>query len=102
MCIIRCSQPGIWEAYLGLHMQRNTGSTVVLKNLKRIICHPNYNEYTYDNDIALMELESPVVFSDYIRPICLPASQHDFPVGDTVWITGWGATREEGEFPDNV
>lgn len=49
-----------------------------------------------------MELDSPVMFSDYIRSICLPAPQHDFAYGNTVWITGWGATREGGEFPQTV
>uniref|UniRef100_H3DFT8 Suppressor of tumorigenicity 14 protein homolog n=1 Tax=Tetraodon nigroviridis TaxID=99883 RepID=H3DFT8_TETNG len=93
---LRLSQPGSWEAYLGLHVQQNIKKSVVVRNLKRIIPHPNYNEYTYDNDVALMELDSPVTYSDYIQPICLPAPQHDFPVGETVWITGWGATREEG------
>nr|XP_046245751.1 ST14 transmembrane serine protease matriptase a [Scatophagus argus] len=92
----RLSQPENWEAYLGLHTQRNIAPSVVKKNLKQIISHPNYNHYTYDNDIALMELDSPVTYSDYIRPICLPAAQHDFPAGNTVWITGWGATREGG------
>ncbi|XP_071352984.1 ST14 transmembrane serine protease matriptase a [Trachinotus anak] len=92
----RFSQPGTWEAYLGLHTQRKTGSPVVKKNLKQVISHPNYNAYTFDNDIALMELDSPVTYSDYIRPICLPSPQHDFPAGNTVWITGWGATREGG------
>ncbi|XP_029301572.1 ST14 transmembrane serine protease matriptase a [Cottoperca gobio] len=92
----RYSQPGTWEAFLGLHTQRNIVSSVVKKNLKRVISHPNYNAYTFDNDIALMELDSPVAYSDYIRPICLPAPQHDFPSGDIVWITGWGATREGG------
>lgn len=91
----------MWEAYFGLHIQRKTERNVLIRNLKKIIPHPNYNEYTYDNDIALMEMDSPITFSDYIRPICLPAPQHDFPVGDTVLITGWGATREEGEFSIN-
>ncbi|XP_074496372.1 ST14 transmembrane serine protease matriptase a [Sebastes fasciatus] len=93
---MRYSQPGTWEAYLGLHTQNKIGSAVVKKNLKQVISHPNYNSYTYDNDIALMELDSPVTFSDYIRPICMPAPSHDFPIASTVWITGWGATREGG------
>lgn len=92
----RFSQPGTWEAYLGLHMQRNIGTMVAKRNLKKIIPHPNYNDVTFDNDIALMELDSPVTYSDYIQPICLPAPQHEFPAGSTVWITGWGATREGG------
>ncbi|XP_061734424.1 uncharacterized protein LOC133537434 [Nerophis ophidion] len=92
----RYSQPSTWEAYMGLHTQGKIPSTVVKRNLKRIIAHPNYNDFTFDNDIALMELDKPVVYNDYIRPICIPAAQHDFPVGSTVWITGWGATREGG------
>lgn len=95
--IFRFSQPGTWEAYLGLHAQQNVGRNVAKRNLKQVISHPNYNPFTYDNDIALMELDSPVTYSDYIQPICLPAAQHDFPAGNTVWITGWGATREGGE-----
>lgn len=90
------SQPGTWEAFLGLHTQKETGGPVVRRNIKQIIPHPYYNHYTFDNDIALMELSSPVTYSDYIRPICLPSPQHVFATGSTVWITGWGATREGG------
>uniref|UniRef100_A0A3B5BNQ2 Suppression of tumorigenicity 14 n=1 Tax=Stegastes partitus TaxID=144197 RepID=A0A3B5BNQ2_9TELE len=92
----RYSQPSTWEAYMGLHTQKKLPKHVVKKNVKQVISHPNYNDYTFDNDIALMELESPVTYSDYIQPICLPAAQHDFPTGSTVWITGWGAKREGG------
>ncbi|KAL0162659.1 hypothetical protein M9458_042055, partial [Cirrhinus mrigala] len=49
----------------------------------------------YDNDIALMELDNPVTLSHSIWPICLPETTHDFPVGKSVWITGWGKLREE-------
>ena len=93
----RFSRPGVWEAYLGLHIQKQFGNKVEKRNLKQIISHPYYNSYTFDYDIALMELDSPVSYSDYIRPICLPAPQHFFAAGNSVWITGWGATREGGE-----
>uniref|UniRef100_A0A8C7IPJ8 ST14 transmembrane serine protease matriptase a n=1 Tax=Oncorhynchus kisutch TaxID=8019 RepID=A0A8C7IPJ8_ONCKI len=92
----RYSQPGVWEAYLGLHVQKQNSKNVQKRNLRQVISHPYYNAYTFDNDIALMELDSPVTFSDYIRPICLPSPQHTFPQGNSVWITGWGATREGG------
>lgn len=92
----RFSQPGTWEAYFGLHIQRRIDSRVEKREIKRIIPHPYYNHYTFDNDIALMELSAPVKYSDYIKPICLPSPQHVFETGSTVWITGWGATREGG------
>ncbi|KAJ7990144.1 hypothetical protein DPEC_G00297280 [Dallia pectoralis] len=90
------SQPGVWEVYLGLHVQKQIGVHVQKRNLVQVIPHMYYNSFTYDNDIALMQLDSPVTFSDYIRPICLPAPTHIFPMGNSVWITGWGATREGG------
>lgn len=93
---LKLSQPGSWEVYLGLHEQKKLESSVQKRNLKQVIAHPNYNKFTFDNDIALMELDSPVTYSDFIKPICLPAPQHEFPPGQSVWITGWGATREGG------
>ncbi|TSR87285.1 Amyloid-like protein 2 [Bagarius yarrelli] len=84
-----------WQVYLGLHTQKQL-ERAQKRYLTRIIAHPYYNEYTYDYDIALMELDKPVTFSDTIRPICLPTSSYVFPVGKSVWITGWGATREGG------
>uniref|UniRef100_A0A8C9THJ0 Suppressor of tumorigenicity 14 protein homolog n=1 Tax=Scleropages formosus TaxID=113540 RepID=A0A8C9THJ0_SCLFO len=95
---IKYSQPGVWEVYLGLHDQtRKTDSKWTEKrNLKNIICHPYYNSFTFDNDIALMELESPVTLNQYITPVCLPSVTHDFPAGKAVWVTGWGATKEDG------
>ncbi|XP_034024411.1 suppression of tumorigenicity 14a [Thalassophryne amazonica] len=92
---IRYSQPSTWKVYLGLHTQ-GVAENVVTRNLQQIIPHPNYNSYTYDNDIALMKLDSPVDNTDYIRPICMPSPQHVFETGESVWITGWGARREGG------
>ncbi|XP_026143823.1 ST14 transmembrane serine protease matriptase a isoform X2 [Carassius auratus] len=88
-------QPGTWEAYLGLHKQKDK-QQATKRFLKQIIPHPYYNHYTYDNDIALMELDSPVTYGATIRPICLPTATDVFPAGETVTITGWGATREGG------
>lgn len=98
MFVFRLSKPDAWEVYLGLYTQGVTGSPVVKRNLKQVIAHPYYNAHTYDNDVALMELDSPVTYSDHIKPICLPAPQHQFNSGDAVWISGWGATREGGEY----
>uniref|UniRef100_A0A3P9L5G2 Suppression of tumorigenicity 14a n=1 Tax=Oryzias latipes TaxID=8090 RepID=A0A3P9L5G2_ORYLA len=90
----RPSMPSTWEAFLGLKTQKESSKEVQRRFLKQVIPHPNYNYDTYDNDIALMELERPVTYSDFIKPICLPAPQHIFEVGKQVYITGWGALRE--------
>uniref|UniRef100_A0A8B9FHC3 Peptidase S1 domain-containing protein n=1 Tax=Amazona collaria TaxID=241587 RepID=A0A8B9FHC3_9PSIT len=64
--------------------------------VRRIISHPYFNDYTYDYDIAVVELQTPATFSSFIQPICLPDATHSFPVGKDLWVTGWGATAEGG------
>lgn len=43
-------------------------------NVRKVIEHPKYKKEYYDqlNDIALLELESNVKFTEFIKPICLP------------------------------
>ncbi|XP_073346771.1 vitamin K-dependent protein C [Pagrus major] len=56
--------------------------------------HPNYNRRTVDNDIALLRLETPAPFSNYILPICLPGREMAERVlhlnGTLTVVTGWG------------
>ncbi|XP_051896059.1 ST14 transmembrane serine protease matriptase b isoform X2 [Pristis pectinata] len=92
----RYSDPGHWVAYLGLHVQHKLSDRVVKENIKRIIVHEKYNPQMFDNDIALLELAHPVTFTSVIQPICLPDASHDFPVGKSTWVTGWGKTSESG------
>ncbi|KAG5281676.1 hypothetical protein AALO_G00047560 [Alosa alosa] len=52
------------------------------------------------NDIALIKLETPVIFSDSILPACLPEAghvlDHDFPC----YVTGWGRLWMDGPGAD--
>lgn len=99
MSSCRYSDPSVWTAYLGLHDQstRTTSKDVVVRKIKRIVAHKQFSEYTYDNDISMLELESPVAYTDFIQPICIPESTHVFPVGKSIWVTGWGALSEGGQ-----
>lgn len=94
----RYSDHTMWTAFLGLHDQsKRNAPGVQERKLKRIISHPFFNDFTYDYDIAVLELEQPVEYSSTVRPICLPAASHSFPAGKAIWVTGWGHTYEGGE-----
>uniref|UniRef100_A0A4W3JXD6 Peptidase S1 domain-containing protein n=1 Tax=Callorhinchus milii TaxID=7868 RepID=A0A4W3JXD6_CALMI len=67
-----------------------------------ITVHSKYNQYTSDYDIALLELNAPVFFSDTIQPICLPAATHVFSNGAHCYVTGWGVLHEDGIISVNV
>ncbi|XP_006731231.2 suppressor of tumorigenicity 14 protein [Leptonychotes weddellii] len=87
----------LWTAFLGLHDQSKRSATGVQElGLKRIIAHPFFNDFTFDYDIALLELDKPADYSSSVRPICLPESSHSFPAGKAIWVTGWGHTQEGG------
>ncbi|KAM5245948.1 suppressor of tumorigenicity 14 protein [Ctenodactylus gundi] len=91
------SDPAAWTAFLGLLDQgQRTASGVQELALKRIIPHASFNDFTFDYDIALLELKEPAEYSAVVRPICLPDATHVFPAGKAIWVTGWGHTEEGG------
>ncbi|XP_077462845.1 suppressor of tumorigenicity 14 protein homolog [Stigmatopora argus] len=92
----RRSQADQWEALLGQHELSRTNEWSLRKKVTRIVAHRDYDKRTFDNDVALMELDSDVPLNQHIWPICLPSPAHSFPAGQEAWITGWGANREGG------
>ncbi|KAL4707584.1 hypothetical protein ACJJTC_001629, partial [Scirpophaga incertulas] len=70
----------------------------VERGVARKAVHPKYNFFTYEYDLALVKLESPVQFAPHISPICLPASD-DLLVGENATVTGWGRLSEGGVLP---
>ncbi|XP_029466648.1 transmembrane protease serine 9 [Rhinatrema bivittatum] len=87
--------PAVWVAYMGTVTLSGTDSSTVRTNVKEIIKHPSYNVDTADYDVALLQLESPLTFNKYLRPICLPSASHTFPVGKKCIISGWGYLKED-------
>lgn len=69
-----------------------------VRKAKNLYPHPKYNPITVDNDIALIELDEPVYFNDYLRPICLPDPTHVTPAGTRCYAVGWGRKDETGKF----
>jgi len=60
--------------------------------------HENYVPTSKDqkNDIALIRLSRPAQFTDWIKPICLPVSQHLRNInfdGVALTVAGWGKTE---------
>ncbi|XP_059328557.1 transmembrane protease serine 6 [Ammospiza nelsoni] len=92
----RLASPSIWTVYLGKYLQNATGHTEVSFKVIHLFLHPYYEEDSHDYDVALLQLDHPVIISPLIQPICLPAPSHIFEPGLLCWITGWGALKEGG------
>ncbi|XP_061568555.1 tryptase-like [Cololabis saira] len=76
--------------FLGRDTQEGPNPHEVSRSASLVIKHPNFDEKTKENDVALLRLSSPVQLSDHIRPVCLAADRSFFPDGLSTWITGWG------------
>ncbi|XP_025422284.1 serine proteinase stubble-like [Sipha flava] len=70
----------------------------ISKNVKRVIVHRQYDAATFENDIALLELESPVSYDLHIVPICMPDDDDEF-TGRMAVVTGWGRLKYGGGVP---
>ncbi|NXV73469.1 TMPS6 protease, partial [Atlantisia rogersi] len=92
----RLASASIWTVYLGKYLQNATSHTEVSFKVIRLFLHPYYEEDSHDYDVALLQLDHPVIISPLIQPICLPAPSHLFEPGLHCWITGWGALKEGG------
>lgn len=73
---------------------QTTGGQLV--QVSQIIRHPSYNPATLDNDIALVQLASPLTFNSNVQAI-IYASANTLPAtalqpGNATELTGWGAT----------
>ena len=64
--------------------------TPVEMNVKRVVVHKDYVERTFENDLAILELETPVEFRPYVVPICLPSTSDGDFHGQKAEVTGWG------------
>lgn len=66
-CIYRHKEKSGWQLFTNGNMLKGNA-------VKNIIPYPRvkYNQFLYNNDIALIELGEPLVFSRNISAICLP------------------------------
>ncbi|KAM4024012.1 serine protease 33-like [Anomaloglossus baeobatrachus] len=76
---------------LGRYQLSVVDNHTITSSVSEILIHPLYNfNVGSQGDIALVKLSSPVTYTKYIMPICLPAASITFPCGLECWVTGWG------------
>ncbi|KAM9788623.1 enteropeptidase [Neosynchiropus ocellatus] len=91
--------PHLWTAMLGLHSQLEQ-SDAETREIDRIVINRQYNRLTKQADAAMMHLTTPVNFTEFVQPVCLPEEGEDFPAGQECFIAGWG--RDSEGSPANI
>uniref|UniRef100_A0A3Q2U0K8 Transmembrane serine protease 15 n=1 Tax=Fundulus heteroclitus TaxID=8078 RepID=A0A3Q2U0K8_FUNHE len=90
-----------WSAVLGLHTQSNMNSEdVQTRRVDQIVIHREYNRLSKQADVAMMHLQQPINFTQWVQPVCLPAEGQSVTAGRKCFIAGWGREAEGGSLPD--
>ena len=58
--------------------------------VKRVVVHKDYKAPTFENDIAILELEDPIERQPHVVPICMPDDNDELFLGRMGIVTGWG------------
>ncbi|XP_037552681.1 coagulation factor VII [Nematolebias whitei] len=93
------TQPQFLKVIAGEHNINVNESTEQVIQVVEIIMHENYVIRTVDNDIALLRLASPIVYSPYVVPVCLPTrplAERELWAVEWHTVSGWGKRSENG------
>ncbi|KAG5674238.1 hypothetical protein PVAND_004218 [Polypedilum vanderplanki] len=71
---------------------KSSGGTV--HNVKQTILHPEFNSVKLFNDIALLLLETDIIFDANSKPIALPAQDQIIPDDTLCTVSGWGKMED--------
>jgi secreted trypsin-like serine protease len=74
----------------GLHRRTAPDGNVQVRTVSRIVSHPSYNPSTIENDVALLQLASPLTYTPRVQPIALRTTGS--AVGTVAPVSGWGQT----------
>ncbi|XP_073922805.1 transmembrane protease serine 5 isoform X2 [Castor canadensis] len=88
----RLSRLSSWRVHAGL-VSHNAVRPYQGAMVEKIISHPFYSAQSHDYDITLLQLRTPLNFSDTVGAVCLPAEEQHFPRGSQCWVSGWGHTN---------
>ncbi|XP_048351562.1 coagulation factor VII [Sphaerodactylus townsendi] len=84
---------------LGEYDRDHEEETEQERRVAQIIIHEKYIPKKTDNDIALLRLDEPANYTDYVVPICLPEQQFAVDVLSFIkysTVSGWGRLIEGG------
>lgn len=92
--------PTDWEVLAGVSSSKDYSYNSQQSKVDKIIQHPDFNQQTYDHDIALLLVHTKLRYNDRVQPVCIPDPvNHIFAtatldIDDTeldCYVAGYGA-----------
>ncbi|XP_037087209.1 prostasin-like [Pollicipes pollicipes] len=79
-----------WVVRLGEYNRKFADSYTRDMTVKKHIIHSGFQLNGLHHDLALLVLSKTVIFTDFIKPICLPTAPTGDMVGKRLYVAGWG------------
>ncbi|KAM3917754.1 serine protease 33-like [Leptodactylus fuscus] len=89
-CFTWSTNPSDFTVVLGEYQLQITSKHQLMSSVQNIIVNSLFSGPGTPGDIALIKLSSPITFTEYILPVCVPTSSMSFSTGTKCWVTGWG------------
>ncbi|EHB18413.1 Serine protease DESC4 [Heterocephalus glaber] len=97
-CFDTHKNPKLWMASFGTTLR----SPLMRRKVLSIIVHENYAAHKHEDDIAVVKLSTPVLFSENVHRVCLPGATFEVLPESKVFVTGWGGLKANGPFPNTL
>ncbi|XP_020494529.2 serine protease 27 [Labrus bergylta] len=94
-CFPNPSDLSSYIIYAGRYQLNGYNAHETAHRVRQVVIPYGYVEPHGGKDLALVELSTPVTWSDHVQPVCLPASGTLFPGGIKCTVTGWGNIRDD-------
>jgi trypsin len=101
-CVIGASASS-FRVVAGEHDLTVTSGFEQNRSVKKVTMHPEYNTNTFENDVAVLQLSTPLdLTSAKVQPIALNGQGVETAAGTTAYVSGWGTTSSGGDIPDKL
>ncbi|EDL07654.1 mCG11716, isoform CRA_a, partial [Mus musculus] len=98
-CFDRGKKLETYDIYVGITNLEKANRHTQWFEIYQVIIHPTFQMYhPIGGDVALVQLKSAIVFSDFVLPICLPPSDL-YLINLSCWTTGWGMISPQVPLP---
>ncbi|XP_037988105.1 acrosin-like [Motacilla alba alba] len=91
-CFDKFDNISLLYVLIGATQLTQPGPGAAVRSVKKVVIHRDYKRSDYSYDIALMQLDRPVLCSSYIQLACLADPALKVSELINCWIAGWGAT----------
>jgi hypothetical protein len=87
----------MFDLYVGIINLRVADTYTQWYEVNQVILHPTYELFhPIGGDVALVQVKTPIEFSDSVLPICLAPPNVNL-TSVSCWATGWGLVSQRGK-----